>query len=60
MKRKKRLEKGINSLEKQINLHQEKKVQAKESGKEELTDYYKREIAAKKKDLEKKKSLLNR
>lgn len=60
MKRKKRLKKGIASLEKQLTLHQEKQAQAEESGKEELADYYEREIAAKARDLKKKKLLLER
>ena len=55
MKRRKRLEKGIESLRKQIELHEKKKEEALDEGREELEDYYKREIEAKKQDLEKKK-----
>ena len=54
-KRKKRIEKGARSLEKQIMLHLDKQKNAAQSGKIELVDYYAREIAAKKRDLEKKK-----
>jgi hypothetical protein len=60
LKRKKRLEKGIASLQQQISIHYEKQSQAKESGKEELSDYYEKEIAAKKRDLQKKKLLLEK
>jgi len=44
MKREKRLEKGIRSLEKQIKLHEEKKKIAEELGQEELINYYDKEI----------------
>lgn len=60
MKRKKRLKKGIVSLEQQLTLHREKQAQAEEVGKEELVDYYEREIAAKERDLKKKKLLLKK
>ena len=46
MKRKKRLKKGIVSLEKQIILHEEKKKLAEELGQEELVEYYTKEIKA--------------
>ncbi len=46
MKRKKRLKKGIASLEKQIALHEEKKKLAGELGQEELVEYYDKEIKA--------------
>ena len=52
--RKKRLEKGIDSLEKQIILHLDKKEKANAEGKIELVSYYEREIAAKKRDMAKK------
>ena len=42
--RKKRLEKGINSIDEQIVLHEEKKKKALELGQEELARYYEREI----------------
>jgi hypothetical protein len=43
-KRKKRLEKGIISLEKQKKLHEIKRKQAEKLGQEELFIYYTREI----------------
>jgi hypothetical protein len=48
-KRKKRLQKGIDSLEKQIEFHEEKKKLARELGQEELFRYYTKEIEALKK-----------
>lgn len=46
MKRRKRLEKGIYSLDKQVKLHEEKKKLAKELGDENLVGYYTKEIEA--------------
>lgn len=43
-KRKKRLQKGIDSLEEQIRIHEEKRNMARELGQEELVDYYTGEI----------------
>ena len=43
-KRKKRLEKGIASLERQKKLHEIKRKKAKELGQEELVRYYTKEI----------------
>lgn len=60
MKRKKRAEKGIVSLEKQIKEHEEKLNKAIKSGNWGLEGYYRKEIKAKKKDLEKKKKILKR
>lgn len=57
-KRKKRLEKGINSIEEQIKIHGKKKILAEELGQEELVGYYTREILAlekRKKDREEKR-----
>lgn len=59
MKREKRLEKAIESLEKQKKLHEEKKKQAEALGQEELINYYKKEIESlekRKKDREEKLS----
>ena len=42
--RKKRLGKGIESLEKQIELHREKLRKAKEGGKIDLEGYYEKEL----------------
>ena len=53
-KRKKRLEKGIVSLEKQILIHEEKKQTALDENKLELVAYYEKEIAQKEKDKAKK------
>jgi hypothetical protein len=59
--RKKRLQKGIASLECQISLHAEKLMKAEEEENVERADYqYRKEIAAKKKDLEEKKRLLDK
>ena len=58
--RKKRLEKGITSLQKQVEIHEEKLKKAEEEGMEELVDYYNNEIEAKKRDIDKKKKLLEK
>ena len=57
VKRKKRLKKGIVSLEKQKKLHEIKRKQAEELGQEELVRYYTKEIKSlevRKKDRENK------
>ena len=46
MKRKKRLEKGIESIEEEISLHREKRDKADKEGKLELAGYYDKEILA--------------
>ncbi|MEK6837907.1 MAG: hypothetical protein AABX69_04610 [Nanoarchaeota archaeon] len=56
--RKKRLRKGIESLEKQIILHEEKLKKAEAEDNFELAGYYKKEIAAKRKDKEEKQRIL--
>ena len=58
--RKKRLKKGIESLEKQIKLHEEKKKDAEKEESVELVSYYGKEIAAKKRDKEEKERLLRK
>ncbi len=58
--RNKRLKKGIESLQKQIQLHEEKLKKAQQEGKLELIGYYQKEIESKKKDKEKKKRLLKK
>lgn len=58
--RKKRLQKGIESLEKQIKIHEEKLKKAEEEDHIELANYYKKEINAKKKDKEEKERLLEK
>ncbi|MEK6871544.1 MAG: hypothetical protein AABX16_01440 [Nanoarchaeota archaeon] len=44
MKRQKRLEKGIESLQKQIEIHKDKLNKAKEDGNEDLVKYYEKDI----------------
>ena len=46
VKREKRLEKGVLSLQKQKIIHEIKKEQAKKLGQEELVRYYTKEIAS--------------
>ena len=58
--RKKRLQKGIESIEKQIKLHEEKLKKAEEEDNIELSQYYKKEINAKKRDKEEKERLLEK
>ncbi len=58
--RKKRLQKGIESLDKQIKLHEEKLKNAQEDDNIELASYYKKEIEAKKKDKEEKQRMLDK
>ena len=58
--RKKRLQKGIVSLEKQIKLHEDKLKRAEKEDNIELAAYYKKEIAAKKKDKEEKQRILDK
>ncbi len=58
--RKKRLQKGIESLEKQIKLHKEKMDKAEEEDNVELASYYKKEIEAKKRDKEEKQRILDK
>lgn len=60
MKRKKRLEKGIESLKKQVEIHEEKKKQAEEADLPELVRYYEKEIEAKEEAMRKKKEILNK
>lgn len=58
--RKKRLSKGIESLKKQVKLHEEKLKKSGEEGLEDLERYYIKEIDAKKRALERKKELLEK
>ena len=59
-KRKKRLEKGIESLGRQIKLHEGKKVEALEEGHLELVDYYVKEIKSKEEAKKEKERLLEK
>ncbi len=54
-KRIKKLRKGINSIEKQINIHLEKRKRAIEEGNIERADYYEKEITGLKKSQDRKK-----
>ncbi|MBI2101069.1 hypothetical protein HYT53_00490 [Candidatus Woesearchaeota archaeon] len=58
--RKKRLQKGIESLDKQIMLHEEKLKRAEKEENVELAGYYRKEVSAKKKDKEEKQRILNK
>jgi hypothetical protein len=59
-KRKKRLEKGINSMKEQIELHFEKKKKAEDEKDLDLVNYYEKEILVKKKTLEERKKILDK
>jgi hypothetical protein len=58
MKRKKRLIKGIESLEEQRKVHQEKKERAKEKGNQELAGYYEKELEKFEREISKKEEFL--
>jgi len=58
--RKKRIKKGIESIQDQINLHEEKLEKAEQEEKTELAAYYQKEIISKQEDIEKKKRLLKK
>ena len=58
MNRKKRLKKGIESIEKQIDLHKDKLKNAVDEGNEELARYYEKDIERLDKEKEKKKDLI--
>ncbi len=60
VKREKRLEKGIKSLGKQIELHKDKMEKAIKEGDRDLEGYYKKEIEGLKRTQEKKKALLDK
>jgi hypothetical protein len=59
-KRKKRLEKGIESLKEQIEIHKEKKKQAEKASLQELVAYYEKEIEAKEEAKREKQELLDK
>ncbi len=58
MNRKKRLKKGIESIEKQIELHKDKLKNAVDEGNEELARYYEKDIERLDKEKDKKKNLI--
>jgi hypothetical protein len=59
-RREKRLQKGIESLEEQKEIHEEKRALAKELGNEELVNYYDKEIEKFERESKKKKGQLER
>ena len=60
MKREKRLEKGIKSMNEQIEMHKDKKAMALEQRKFELAGYYEKEIDSMKIIRRKKEEKLHR
>jgi DNA-nicking Smr family endonuclease len=60
MNRKKRLRKGIDSLDEEINLHEAKLEAAKQAGNEGLTKYYDRELDNLRKQRDNKKRILDK
>jgi len=58
--RKRRLKKGIKSLQGQIEIHKQKKKLAEKEEKEELVDYYEKEIKRFKEQKEEKEKLLEK
>jgi hypothetical protein len=58
--RKKRLEKGIESLNEQIQFHKEKMRKAAEEGNIELENYYEKEISGLEKTKDKKADMLEK
>ncbi|MAH45704.1 hypothetical protein CMI37_07730 [Candidatus Pacearchaeota archaeon] len=57
-KRKKRLEKGIESLRKQVEIHEKKLADAKEMGAEELVTYLEKDLRRLEHEKEKKEDQL--
>ena len=60
MKREKRAEKSLKSLEKQINLHKAKQKNALESANAELYEYYNKELRKFEEEIKKKKKIIER
>ena len=58
MNRRKRLERGIESIEKQIKVHEEKLREAEAAGQEELVTYYLKDISRLEKQKEQKENKL--
>lgn len=58
--RKKRLQKGIASLDEQLLLHEEKLAKAEKDDNPELAGYYRKEITAKKRDRDEKQRILDK
>lgn len=59
-KRKKKLERGIESLDEQIQLHKEKMAKAAEDGRIELSEYYGKEIESLEQTRKRKEKLLEK
>ena len=60
MKRKKRLEKGIESIKEEIAAHEEKREKAREEGNMELAGYYDKELSGLKKTKKRKENQLEK
>ena len=60
MKRKKRAEKSIKSLQKTIGKHELKREKARKENKKELVEYYDKEIVSLKRTLSKKEEIANK
>ncbi len=60
MNRKKRLRKGIESLDEEIDLHEVKREAAKQAGNEGLTKYYDRELDNLRMQRDKKKRIVDK
>jgi hypothetical protein len=58
--RNKRLKKGIDSLNKQISIHEKKIKTAEEENNEDLAGYYKKEIQSKREAMERKMKMLEK
>jgi hypothetical protein len=60
VKRKKSLKKGIISIKKQIEIHENKRERARDEGDLDLEKYYEKEIESLKKEKKRKKKLVER
>ena len=58
--RKKRLKKGLDSIEEQILLHKQKQDEAENKDEIEMVEYYKKEIEGLEKTKDKKKTMLEK
>jgi len=58
--RRKRLQKGIESIEEQIEIHEQKKTEAEKEGNYERVEYYDKEIESFRKNKEKKEGQLEK
>ena len=60
MKRKKRLEKGIESLQRQVEIHKKKLREALEEGNAELAKYYEKDLSRLESEEKKKREKLEK